>query len=229
MANPGFSRGKGGKLPVFLRTGEVSALLLSPTSLRDRCILRLLYYCALRVSEVLDLRLEDIDFKDHVIKICHATTASGRPKGGKERLVPVDPETLRLIQEYALGQDAGPLFDIQARQVERLIKHYAQEAGIQGWARVTPHKLRHSFSVHWIQRGGDIERLRRILGHTSLAITQVYLRFSMEDIKSEYARIIEAASKDGGNPVTILTVYEGLLGLSNRLDQLTKALRRDVK
>jgi len=212
-------------LPIVLKPDEVEVLLASPTSLRDRIILRLLYYCALRVSEALGLRLEDINLQDRIIKVCHALTSSGLPKEYKERLVPVDPETLRLIVEYAGPRREGRLFQIKIRHVQRLVKLYARQAGIQSWMKVTPHKLRHSFAVHWIARGGDIERLRRILGHSSLDMTQIYLQFSLKDVQEEYDRIMSSHAKDGGEQIGIRAVYESVCRIEKRLDHLTRSLK----
>lgn len=188
------------RLPVYLKDGEVSLLLSSVSTLRDLLILRLLYYSALRVSEVMGLEFGDVDVEERILRICHAATPSGRPKNQRERLVPVDPQTLRMIQEYSGLGFRGRLFDLTARQVQRLIKDRARRAGIQGWERVTPHKLRHSFAVNWVKRGGDIERLRRILGHSSLARTQIYLQFRLEDVQEEYDRVMTQTSRPGGVP-----------------------------
>jgi len=177
-------------LPIFLRPDDIAGLLSVVHTLRDILIVRLLYFCALRISEVLGLEVEDVDFEERLIQVRHAVTPSGRPKGRKERLVPVDIDTLRILQIYVDLGFRGRLFHIRPRHVQRLIKRYAREAGIQGWRRVTPHKLRHSFAVNWVKRGGDIERLRRILGHSSLARTQIYLQFRMEDVQEEYDRIM---------------------------------------
>ena len=182
------------KLPIFLRSGQVTELLSIPTRLRDRLVLRLLYFLALRVSEALGLRLEDVDPVERMVKVCHARTPSGLPKAMKERFVPIDPETLRMIVEYAGTRNRGPLFTITPRQVQRIVKSCAKRAGILGWERVSPHKLRHSFAVNWVRCGGDIERLRRILGHASLNTTQIYLQFQFKDVREEYDRIM------GSNP-----------------------------
>ena len=215
---------KGSNIPVFLKPGQVQALLKAPTKLRDRIILRLLYYCAMRISEVMGLMIEDIDVADRVIKVCHALTPSGKPKEEKERYVPVDAETLRLLVKYAGDRTQGGLFDVGIRWVQRLIKVYAKEAGLQNWQKVTPHKLRHSFAVHWVQRGGDLERLRRILGHSSLAATQIYLRFRFEDVRREYDRIMHAIS-ERVKPVTLRDIYEVICRIEKRL-AMTESGRR---
>lgn len=189
------------KLPIFLRPDQVTELLSVPTRLRDRLLLRLLYFLALRVSEALDLRFEDVDPVERMVKICHARTPSGLPKGRKERFVPIDPETLRLIVDYAGTRNRGPLFTIGVRLVQRMIKKYAEQAGIPDWKRVTPHKLRHSFAVHWVRCGGDLERLRRILGHESLETTQVYLQFRFKDVREEYDRIMGSEPRRERRPV----------------------------
>ena len=178
------------RLPIYLKPYEVRTLLNATEDLRDLSIFRLFYYCALRVSEALGLRIEDIDPAERMLRVCHALTPSGLPEGGRERLVPIDTETLRLIQAYVGNRSLGRVFDIGIRHIQRIIKRQARAAKIRDPERVTPHKLRHSFAVHWIQRGGDLERLRRILGHRSLDTTQVYLQFQMDDIKREYNRIM---------------------------------------
>lgn len=208
------------KLPIYLKPHEVRALLKAPTDLRDRIILRLLYFCALRVSEAVALRLEDVDFLDRSIKVCHAITPHGMPKGRKERLVPVDSETLRLIVAYAGSKTAGRLYHLSIRQIQRIIKDYARLAGIQGWERITPHKLRHSFAVHWVKRGGDLERLRRILGHSRLETTQIYLQFRFEDVKNEYDRITIGEIHSSDDQETV----DAIIDLKKRLDKLVAKL-----
>ena len=176
-----------------MRPNHVAELLRTPVKPRDRLLLRMLYFLALRISEALGLRLEDVDPVERIVKICHALTPTGLPKSMKERFVPIDHETLRLIVEYAGTRNRGPLLTLSIRQAQRLIKRCAKRAGIPGWERVTPHKLRHSFAVHWVQDGRDIERLRRILGHSSLETTQGYLRFQFKDVREEYDRFIKGS------------------------------------
>jgi len=216
-------RARPSKIPLFLRPDQVGAILNVPASLRDRLILRLLYFCALRLSEVLGLKLEDVDFENRIIRICHAITPSGLPKEYKERLVPVDSSTLGLIKEYAGPRTQGRLFQIGRRQVQKIVKKCAREVAIPGWERFTPHKLRHSFAVHWVQSGGDIERLRRILGHSNLTTTQIYLQFMFNDVRREYDRIMLATDLDKAKPVTLQDIYTKL----ERLEKLLKEQATD--
>ena len=183
-----------------MRPNHVAELLRTPVKPRDRLLLRMLYFLALRVSEALGLRLEDIDPVERIVKICHALTPTGLPKEQKERFVPIDPETLRLIVEYAGTRNRGHIFTLSIRQAERLIKDYARRAGIPDWERVTPHTMRHSFAVNWVQRHGDLERLRRILGHASLTTTQGYLHFLFEDLRDEYDRVMGSDPMTGRRP-----------------------------
>lgn len=178
------------RLPIYLKPYEVAAILDVVVTLRDRILLRLLYFCAMRVSEAVGLRIEDIDPVERVIRVCHALTKSGLPKSRSERLVPIDARTLELIQVYVGNRSMGRVIDLSRRQAQRTVKKHARNAQIRDPERVTSHKLRHSFAVNWVKRKGDLERLRRILGHKSLATTQIYLQFRFEEVRNEYDRIM---------------------------------------
>ncbi|NVM24019.1 MAG: tyrosine-type recombinase/integrase, partial [Desulfobacterales bacterium] len=178
-------------------------MLKAPTKLRDRIILRLLYYCAMRISEAMGLMIEDIDFVDRVIKICHALTRSGKPKEQKERFVPVDAETLRLIVEYAGARTRGRLFDIKIRRGQRLVKRYAKEAGIPNWEEISAHKLRHSFATHYYKETKDLLGLQKLLGHSRPETTQIYAHVDLEDVVLEYKRVMKAISESRVKPVTL--------------------------
>ena len=184
------TRPASGRLPTYLKPYEVAAMLDVVVTLRNRILLRLLYFCAMRVSEAVGLRIEDIDPVERVIRVCHAMTQSGLPKCGKERLVPIDTESLRLIQVYVGSRSMGRVIDLSIRQAQRTVKKLAKNAQIRDPERVTTRTLRHSFAIHWVKRRGDLERLRRILGHSSLATTQIYLQFVFEDVVDEYDRIM---------------------------------------
>ena len=119
----------------------------------------------MRISEVLALHLEDIDVVDRIIKVCRALTPSGKPKEYKERLVPVDRKTLRLIVDYAGSRTRGRLFTLSPRQFQRIIKKYARKAGIRNWEKVSPHKLRHSFATTYYKLTKDLLGLKKLLGH----------------------------------------------------------------
>ncbi len=175
----------GKKLPKYLKEEEVRKLLNAPdrSKIRDRLILRILYRCGLRVSELTSLRIEDIDFDEGMI-----TVRGG--KGGKDRVVPIDDETLDLIQLYKRDAEEGILIlsqrgnSLSTRQVERLVKKYAEKAGIN--KNVYPHMLRHSFAVHCLKSGMNLRSVQKMLGHSSLTTTQVYLDLTGKDVKRDY-------------------------------------------
>ncbi|MFW6037955.1 MAG: site-specific tyrosine recombinase/integron integrase [Candidatus Saliniplasma sp.] len=175
----------GRKLPKYLRDDEVRKLLNAPPrkKTRDRLILRVLYRCGLRVSELTNLKIQDIDFEEGMI-----TIRSG--KGDKDRVVPLDADTLDLIEFYKAGAEEGTLIlsergdSLSTRQVERIVKKYAKKAGLK--KNVYPHMLRHSFAVHCLKAGMNLRSVQKMLGHSSLTTTQIYLDLTGEDIKQDY-------------------------------------------
>ncbi len=175
----------GRKLPKYLKEDEVRKLLNAPDrqKTRDRLILRILYRCGLRVSELTSLKIEDIDFDEGMI-----TVREG--KGDKDRIVPIDNETLDLIQLYKGDAEEGVLIlsqrnePLSTRQVERIVKKYADEAEIN--KNVYPHMLRHSFAVHSLKAGMNLRSVQKMLGHSSLTTTQIYLDLTGEDVKKDY-------------------------------------------
>ncbi|MFP3872697.1 MAG: site-specific tyrosine recombinase/integron integrase [Candidatus Aenigmatarchaeota archaeon] len=175
----------GKKLPKYLKEDEVRKLLNAPEreKIRDRLILRILYRCGLRVSELTSLRIEDIGFEEGMI-----TVRGG--KGDKDRIVPIDDETLDLIQLYKKDAEEGVLIlsqrgeALSTRQVERLVKKYADKTDIK--KNVYPHMLRHSFAVHCLKSGMNLRSVQKMLGHSSLTTTQIYLDLTGEDVKRDY-------------------------------------------
>jgi len=205
------------RIPIFLKPGQVEALISVPTRPRDIIILRLLYYGAMRISEVLALRVEDIDFPGRGIKVCHALTPSGMPKEYKERLAPIDATTLSLIKKYAGAKVQGRLFKICKRHFQRLIKRYAQEAGIPNWRQITPHKLRHSFATHYYRQTKDLFGLKKILGHASATTTEIYAHVDIESVKERYDSVVKGLLLKENKPVTLNDIYRILLRIDKRL------------
>ncbi len=175
------------KLPKYLRVDEVSQLLNAPErqNLRDRLILRMLYKCGLRVSELCNLHIEDIHFHDALVLIKNG-------KGNKDRLVPIDNHTLDMVEIFKGGAEVGVVIlsmrgeRLSTRQVERIVDKYAKRAGIN--KHVHPHMLRHSFAVHCLKSGMNLRTVQKMLGHSSLTTTQIYLDLTMEDVKDDYFR-----------------------------------------
>ncbi len=146
--------------------------LSTPSGLRDKALLELLFSTGLRVSELCSLDRDSIDLSRGEFTI--------RGKGEKVRLVFLSPEAIKYLKEYEkVRKDLEePLFvnefggRLTTRSVERLVKKYATKAGIG--RRVTPHTLRHSFATDLLQNGADIRSVQVMLGHANITTTQVY-------------------------------------------------------
>ena len=157
--------------------------------MRNRIILTLLYSSGLRISELLNLKLNDIDFKTRTMRI--------RGKGDKDRIVLFDQDALDLLNDYNTLRDPSNDFliynkngnKLSSRYVEILIKKYAERAGIK--KKVTPHVLRHSFATHLLKHGVDIRIIQQLLGHASLSTTQIYTSVDMETVKDIYDKARE--------------------------------------
>ncbi len=182
-------------LPKSLNEDEVKRLIRAVdtdtrqrkfTRTRDKLILSLLYSSGLRVSEVVSLKVNDIDLKDRTIRI--------RGKGNKDRIVLFDQKTKKLLKEYLheRSQESEYLFlnrfgnPLTPRYIQITIKKYATKAGIK--KKVTPHILRHSFATHLLKNGVDIRAIQQLLGHSNLSTTQIYTSVDMGTLKNLYDR-----------------------------------------
>lgn len=187
------------KLPHVLTNDEVGRLLVTPPSinaagLRDRAILETMYSAGLRVSELVGLRDGDLDRDQQIVRV--------RGKGRKERISPLGSFAIKAINKYAavrtrdpkteaLGQDA-PVFVnrfgriLTTRSVGRMLEKYIAKAELD--ARTSPHTLRHSFATHLLDRGADIRSVQELLGHKSLATTQIYTHVSAANLRQVYEK-----------------------------------------
>lgn len=185
---------KGVYLPRFLNGTEIEMLLASPdvsteTGLRDRAILELMYACGLRVSEVLNLKLSNIDIDAGIL------TTTG--KGNKTRRVPVGSHAVEWIKSYLELRrrieniEIDNLFvttngQVLTRQaIHASIKEYAAKCGLEG---VSPHTLRHSFATHLVQNNADIRSVQQMLGHADISTTQIYTHITSTQLKKNYDR-----------------------------------------
>jgi len=167
----------------ILGVSHVEKERISHTRPRNRLAIRLLIVTGLRVRELASLRVEDVDLDNGQVYVW-----SG--KGRKQRTVLVDPETLQILREYCQGQDPkSELIGLRVRQIQYIVRSYAIEAGVKWAEYVSPHRLRDTFAVQWVRRGGDLESLRRLLGHADLSSTQKYLVFEFDEVKAAYDRI----------------------------------------
>ena len=159
-------------LPKYLTVVEVKRLLQQCANLKHSCILKILYGCGVRVSEVLALKIADIDSAAMRIHIRAA-------KGKKDRVVPLPQTLLHNLRQYYLayhpkdylfeGQHGG---NYSVKSIQNFIKKYAREAKIQ--KSVTPHTLRHSYATHQLENGVNIRYVQSLLGHNSIKTTELY-------------------------------------------------------
>lgn len=195
------------QLPDTLDVAQVESLLEAPDAgtelgLRDRALLELLYACGLRVSEALNLDLEDVALSEGSVRVIG--------KGDRERRLPVGDVALAALTKYidearpallgvakrGQGKSApkrgGPLFvsvrggRLSRMAAWRLIRQAALLGGVRG--RVTPHTLRHSFATHLLEGGADLRVVQELLGHASITTTQLYTHLTGERIRQVYAR-----------------------------------------
>jgi len=176
-------------LPQFLTEDEVGRLIEAPTSkdersLRDKAILETFYSTGIRISELVGLNTQDIDFIGGVIKVMG--------KGKKERLVPIGEHAITAIRDYLdkrknkseilfLNKNGNRITD---RGVRDVVKKYIRLTSIkQG---VSAHTLRHSFATHLLNRGADLRSVQELLGHANLSTTQIYTHLTTERLKSVY-------------------------------------------
>ena len=183
-------------IPVVLSLRQMEDLLDQPLRLppepkapewlrlRDSAILELFYSCGLRISELLGLRVADLDFIGESVRVMG--------KGAKERIVPMGGPAVAAIQRYRREAEVvnGVLFLSKARKplsqqaVDLLLRKYVRLSGVP--FKVSPHKLRHSFATHLLDAGADLRGVQELLGHASLSTTQIYTHVTRERIKDAY-------------------------------------------
>jgi integrase/recombinase XerD len=191
-------------LPDTLGVTDVEALLEapdhdSPAGIRDRALLELLYACGLRVSEALNLDIDDVSLDQQTVRVIG--------KGDRERRLPVGDLAVNALSRYLVDvrpqllarsthvreqKRGGPIFvnqrgDRLSRMAAwRTIQKAALVGGVRG--HVTPHTLRHSFATHLLEGGADLRVVQELLGHASITTTQLYTHLTGERIKQVYAR-----------------------------------------
>ncbi|MBX7157140.1 MAG: tyrosine recombinase [Verrucomicrobiae bacterium] len=183
------------RLPETLSQIEIDQLLQAPfgndvLSLRNRAICELLYSCGVRVSELVNARLENVDLEKGYLRVIG--------KGNKERLVPMGKVAIHALNDYLqksrpqlikihtggeifLGQHGRKL---TITRIWEIVQAQAQRAGIQ--KRVYPHALRHSFATHLLQNGADLRAIQEMLGHADIATTQIYTHVNDAALKSAH-------------------------------------------
>ena len=175
-------------LPNFLTEADVVKLVESPPEdklgLRDRAILETLYSTGMRISELVGLDIDDMDFIASVVKVLG--------KGRKERLIPIGERALSAIQEYLNKRESEnkALFlnkngsRLTGRGIRDSLNKYIKLTSIK--THISPHTLRHSFATHLLNHGADLRSVQELLGHVNLSTTQIYTNLTTERLKTVY-------------------------------------------
>jgi integrase len=197
----------------YLEPRQVEQLIALATIPRDALLIRIPWRTGIRVSELIGLRISDIDFDSRalVIKVQKVRRKDGKAIE-KRRMIPIDQGTLDLVREYLQWRKQFPykgdlLFPITRQRVDQIFWKLGRKAGIteigdpavSKHRKLHPHVLRHSFAIHCVKRGMSIERLQKILGHASPTTTSVYLQWSSTDLHEDYDKIWDnegAGTKD---------------------------------
>lgn len=181
------------KLPEVLSPAEIESLIAktdleTPTGLRDRAIIEVLYACGIRVSELSGMKKNDIFFDEEMIRVIG--------KGNKQRLVPIGSSAINALNNYlTFGRPiiakpgGGNTLFVNAKRgvglarvgIWKIIKQYAELAGLG--KRVYPHIFRHSFATHLIEGGANIRAVQEMLGHTDISVTQIYTHIDITYIR----------------------------------------------
>ncbi|MFM7024389.1 MAG: site-specific tyrosine recombinase/integron integrase [Flavobacteriales bacterium] len=194
------------RLPTFVEESKMSHLLDQPeaepeplskgdalqelhadnfSSKRDKLIIDLLYCTGMRLSELINLKISSVDLRDNSIRVLG--------KGRKERVIPINLSTSATIKDYLAyrieGEDNSLLLTDKGKKlyeelVYRTVKKYLSHITTQ--EKKSPHVLRHSFATHMLNNGADLNAIKELLGHASLAATQVYTHNSIEKLKKVY-------------------------------------------
>ena len=189
----------------YLEYEQVERLIAATTNPRDVLLIRVPWRTGIRVSELIGLKISDIDFDSRaiVIKVQKMRKKDGKVKE-RRRVVPIDRDTLDMIKQYLEWRKQFPykgdlLFPITRQRVDQIFWKLGRRAGIKEIGdpavsqhrKLHPHHLRHSFAIHCIKHGMSIERLQKILGHQSPTTTSVYLQYSVADLHEDYDRVWE--------------------------------------
>jgi len=184
------------RLPGILTANEIIQLLSQTDgtdfkSIRDKAMLELLYATGIKVSELIELSINDINLTIGILQL---------KKGDKERVIPIYPGAVKSLGNYILNvrpavisdSDEDKLFtNMSGQHLSRqgfwkIIKHYADLAGIK--KDITPHTLRHSFAAHLLENGAKLSDIKEMLGHSDISSTQVYARLMKSKYTSAYAK-----------------------------------------
>lgn len=168
------------RLPYVLSKKEIERLINATDNIKHQLVIELLYSSGLRVSELVNLRFEDIDFSKKLVRV-------NQGKGSKDRITIVSSKTLRKLKKYGFKFDLkGLVFNgrkgkYSVKSVQLVLEKCSNLCKLN--KRVTPHMLRHSFATHLLEAGVDLRKIQRMLGHSSLNTTQIYTHVASDSIE----------------------------------------------
>ena len=171
----------------YLKHNQVLRLLDSIDDPRDKLIVRTIYATGVRVSELCNMNIEDIDFDEHTIRI--------RGKGDKMRTVFIDDDTRADILKFIGNRIEGPVFvgqqgkNISSRAIQHIFKNYAPSG-------ITPHKIRHSYASELYKRSKNLRVVQENLGHTSIKTTEIYLHTDIDERRQVYQQYFPLSDND---------------------------------
>lgn len=195
------------KLPDYLRKELLTSVIIegetketSPKGLRDTAVLELLYATGMRLRELVNLNVSDVDFASGTVRVFG--------KGSKERLLPTGRRCLHSLNRYLSSRSKSPHSNtpsnplirgrgknrISPRTIQRIVASRLNAVG-EG-VNVHPHLLRHSFATHLLDNGADLKAVQELLGHKNLSTTQIYTHVSIEKLKEEYSLAHPRAAMD---------------------------------
>ena len=189
------------KLPNFLYIQEINKLIDSiesekPQGIRDKTIIEMLYGTGMRVSEMINININDIDLDEQIVRVFG--------KGSKERILPLSNPCMEAIKNYLvirkkyymkknsrLNDNKALLLNrfggkLTTRSICRIINKYMEMSGLN--KKISPHVLRHTFATHLLGGGADLRSVQELLGHESLSTTQIYTHITKERLKSVYLK-----------------------------------------
>lgn len=181
-------------LPDTLSQEEINLIINTidketPLGMRNFCAIEILYGCGLRVSELISLKISDINFKENFLKV--------EGKGGKIRWVPLADYTIEIIKNYKnhfrpllkIDENFSDTLILNSRgkamsrsMIFKIIKQYTFQANIR--KNISPHTFRHSFATHLLQNGADLRFIQEMLGHSSITTTEIYTHLQAEELRN---------------------------------------------
>ena len=166
------------KIPIVLTKEEIKKLLSATDNFKHQLLIELLYSSGLRLSELINLRTEDLEIKDKIGWV-------RRGKGAKDRLIILSEKVSKDLTKF-LKERKGYVFEghaghLSKRAVQKMLAELAKTSGIA--KHVHPHMLRHSFATHLLEAGVDIRKIQELLGHADLSTTQIYTKVSTAELK----------------------------------------------